>query len=206
MSKLEPLAELMVPDARQLSFGYMNARTGECRKRTLEDHYSRIAALSLHDAAPAAVREHFETARNLMVYSWFVYEFIMVAEFHTSASLELALRERLGRTDRRSAPGLRGLLREAIDRGLVRDDGVRPLPDGALTPPNHSQPVGDPQEYVKTLVDAVSAIRNELAHGSSMLWPGGYSGLRITAALINQLFARQKTAVDPSTSDATGLG
>jgi len=47
----------------------------------------------LNDTVPEKIREHFETTKNLLLYSWFVYRFIPVAEFHAATTLEYALKE-----------------------------------------------------------------------------------------------------------------
>ena len=49
----------------------------------------------------------------------------------------------------------------------------------------------DAQQYCKILAQSMSYLRNELAHGSEMLHPGGLGTLAICADLINQLFAQE---------------
>ena len=70
----------------------------------------------------------FETARNVYLYSWFVYRFYPVAEHQSLACLELALRERLKEEIRTGEikgkrPTLRPLLKYAIEHGLVKNEG-----------------------------------------------------------------------------------
>jgi hypothetical protein len=85
--------------------------------------------------------------------------------------------------------------------GLIRDDGFRvyrhiverdedyrrrmaDIPD--YLPPE--QEARDVQEYCKILVETLPALRNDLAHGSGTLHPGGYKMLAICCDLINQLY------------------
>ena len=106
-----------------------------------------ISACELPLAVPKGVRLHFDTARNLYLYAWFVYRFHVVAEQQALATLELALRSRLrekgvldsdgvlmskkipsphapapARKQRLSPAGLHKLLQVAIEQGLVAND------------------------------------------------------------------------------------
>jgi hypothetical protein len=105
---------------------------GTTRPVQLDDHHEGIAALSLHAGVPQDVALQFETARNLYLYAWFVYRFYPVAEHHSLACLELALRDRL-KDDVRAGkvggsgrqPMLRALLRYAVAQGLVKNEGFQ---------------------------------------------------------------------------------
>ncbi len=52
--------------------------------------------MALNESVPDDVRCHFETARNLALYSWFVYSFNVVGAMHAFSSLEMALRLKAG--------------------------------------------------------------------------------------------------------------
>jgi len=73
----------------------------------------------LNDTVPEKIREHFETTKNLLLYSWFVYRFIPVAEFHAATTLEYALKER---TDGK-IKGLYRLIDHAVSKGWVKNEG-----------------------------------------------------------------------------------
>ena len=101
MSEPEPIAECDTlrtpeiacqPDERSASFVVVNRETGESRPRGLADEYAEIATLDLAAAVPEGVRVTFETAKNLLLYSWFCYRFMQVAELHGLGTLEMALR------------------------------------------------------------------------------------------------------------------
>lgn len=193
--RLRAPKDVCEPDPRQEAF--VRVDESGVRARTLHHHYSAIAELTLRESVPMDVRVHFETSRNLLLYSWFVYRFIAVAELHAYASVEFASRTKYGKKDE----SLKKLLQRAVADGLIRDEGFKVhqravrngeayralmagIPGYALPEPEQK----DIQEYCKTLVDALPYLRNKLAHGSSMVHPGGYVTLEICADLINQLF------------------
>jgi hypothetical protein len=64
------------------------------RAKTLEDQHKAVAEIAIHAGAPEAVVVKFETAKNLNLFSWFVYRFHSAARSHAYECLELALRIR----------------------------------------------------------------------------------------------------------------
>jgi len=113
---------VMQPDPRNTYFSVIEQ--GQPRPVTLQDRVDAVAPYVLSPAVPESVRVHFETAKNLYVYAWFVYRFYPVAEQQALATLEFALRERLIVLDavKRAdewVPGLRKLLKDALVRGLI---------------------------------------------------------------------------------------
>lgn len=68
-----------------------HSRCAGIPKATLADRHAAVARYVLNATAPDAVRIHFETAKNLFLYGWFVYRFHPVAsdrrcrwlEFHS---------------------------------------------------------------------------------------------------------------------------
>lgn len=115
-------------DARSEGFALIDA-TG-IRTVTLTDRYEDIRSFELNPAVPHSIRVHFETAKNLYLYSWFVYRFFPVAEQQALTSLEFALRERLPPLEdtAKGKPKIEGLalrLRRARDLGLIRNEGLQ---------------------------------------------------------------------------------
>ncbi|MBP0607721.1 MULTISPECIES: hypothetical protein [Burkholderia] len=113
-------------DMRNGFFSRWDDATGEIRPATVSGHLADVASFNLSARVPRSVRVHFETAKNLYVYAWFVYRFYPVAEQQVLTSLEFALRERLGIQMKQSSGeeakrtrGLRNLLEEARKRELV---------------------------------------------------------------------------------------
>lgn len=122
---LREFATVKKPDPRSAVMTITEG--GKRRVFGIEDRIATISAYQLGDAVPEDVRIHFDTAKNLYVYAWFVYRFHMVAEHHALASLELALRLRLtevGLVNRNEEPqpALKKLLKRALSNGLLRND------------------------------------------------------------------------------------
>lgn len=99
---------------------------------SLAEYQHEIAKFQLVDAVPHDVRVHFETAKNLYLYAWFVYRFFPVAEKHALASLEFALRLRLAPlfptefgSEAKHAGGLLRLLKRARRKQLISNGGLR---------------------------------------------------------------------------------
>ena len=61
---------------------------------TLEDVHSELSKIVLNNSVPIDVRQLFETAKNISLYSWFVYRFHQASELLVFSALEMALRER----------------------------------------------------------------------------------------------------------------
>src|SRR5581483_11009648 len=111
---LRSLAEVHSPDPRrQFIVG------------TLADEHAALSTICLHDGVPEPVAQLFETAKNVSLYSWFVYRFHPVSESVGFGALELALNLRktglLLLPDDFRSPGLSKLLREAVENGWIRD-------------------------------------------------------------------------------------
>lgn len=107
-----------------------DSRTHVFYKIDLKDQYEMVACFKLNEAVPNAVAIHFETAKNLYLYAWFVYRFYPVAEQHVLASLEFALREKFQdfvaaekeKRPKAIEPGLKKLLVHAIKGDFVRNE------------------------------------------------------------------------------------
>ncbi len=203
---LKSLAEIHSPDPRR-----------ECLVGTLADEHEALSTICLHDGVPEPVAQLFETAKNVSLYSWFVYRFHPVSESVAFATLELALNLRktglsLLPDDYRS-PGLRNLLREAVKKGWIRDQefpsrsayaqhaahlAVIAKMIEAGTPNVALRDVipGDMEQGLETvsLTKYILAlwpnVRNAMAHGSPRLAPTSRRTLRLVAEAINQMFQR----------------
>ena len=90
---MKPLEEVLNADNRNAHYVLTNKFTGHARQMTLDDHYEAVQSCDLKENVPVEIIEHYETAKNLYVYSWFSYRFGMVAKRHAITSLEYALRE-----------------------------------------------------------------------------------------------------------------
>lgn len=193
MESLKPLSEVTTPDVRQKCFVALDFTAGNFRPFTLEDFHRHAASIEIHTGVPEKIRSHFETARNLIIDSWFYYPFNVTAELAAYTTVEFALRTKLN--DPKTPFKL--LLKNAIEAGLITDAGFS-IPksraecireDNEGMPPDFQTP--EPKlwrEYSDALTRSIPYLRNQLAHGTTMLHGNGAGTVRICAELINQLF------------------
>lgn len=158
METVKRFEEICQPDPRQLHRYNVDESTGAVSVMGLEDMYGMVEGIRLGENVPEVVRSHFEVARNLVVYSWFVYSFNVVASLWTFASLEMAVKEKT--SDRRTG------FKNQLDRVF----NGRKLADGL------------------SLSTAITKLRNDLAHGSTTMHNQGLVTLRVCSELINELF------------------
>ncbi|WP_322087937.1 hypothetical protein [Burkholderia sp. BCC1999] len=126
---LRTIDSLYEPDIRNGYFSRFDRTIGNFRPGTAAEHLEDVALFTLSVNVPESVRIHFETAKNLYAYAWFVYRFYPVAEQQALTSLEFALREWLTTEIERSSlvraeppRGLNKLLKEAMKRKAISND------------------------------------------------------------------------------------
>lgn len=129
--RLRNLKQALEPDPRT---GYLAKldQTLSPQPIALADQYDAIASFRLVASVPEDVSIHFETAKNLYLYAWFVFRFYPVAEQQALTSLEFALRERLvdfveeykKKRPNAGPPGLAKLLSHARSKGLIRNEAL----------------------------------------------------------------------------------
>lgn len=182
---LKPLHEVLETDTRNSYFVVMNLETGEKRPVTLEDLHSDIREILLIESVPVEIREQFDTVLNLLLYSWFVYEFSSSALMLANATVEMALNIRLEKetgVKSNKRRGLKKLLKRAVNSGWIVDGDFSHL-DETKYSPNGTQ-------YCDSLLNSLPDLRNSLAHGSSFLGTPTQiaSMVDINAHVINSLF------------------
>jgi hypothetical protein len=193
MESLKPLAEITEPDFRNQIKVYINQRTGDIRRNTLKDMHEAVSDLQLGANVPEDIQTQFAVAQNLAVYAWFCYRFHMTAELQALATIEFALRLGLKPTTE-SERHFKTMLRTAVKKGRIKDSGFHYFP----APPTKKQTVATKSgpkivhSYSELLVELLPSMRNDLAHGASTLFDGAPGMLRITADIINQVFATSK--------------
>src|SRR6266852_5874182 len=96
MEQFKFLSEVCQPDIRYRARVDLDKTTGTVSETTIKSIYDLIQPIALGAKVPDEVRSHFETAKNLALYSWFVYSFNVVAAMHAFASLEMAVRTKTG--------------------------------------------------------------------------------------------------------------
>lgn len=166
------------------------------REREISDVHSRLLEIELKESVPETIRTHFITSKHLVLYSWFVYRFIPVAEFHAIASLEYALKLKTGK----NRWGLKRLLAHAVNEGWVNDNDFYIHRNTVERNRAHAEQLKkflniEPQEtipeegrYTSILVESLPYLRNIYAHGSNTIAPQGYLTLIICAEFINKIF------------------
>lgn len=104
----------------------LDTRTGQTYPRGIKDQYEAVARFVLNDAVPENIAIHFETAKNLYLYAWFVFRFYPVSEQQALASLEFVLRERFPDFVREQAGkrgfGLKKLMKYAIENNHIKNE------------------------------------------------------------------------------------
>ena len=205
---LKPLDEIYEPDKRQKLFLGIS----------LNGNHVKLSRIKLNRRVSVEVRQLFETAKNLSLYSWFVYRFHQVSELTAYSALEMALRLRyekeVGKKRRVTLRKLLGYAQENnwIDnnrfshayrnetarRNAERKKFLEAILSGTLDG-GEPVPVDPPTEQeirearneldmVSVIAEAVPRLRNELAHGSSNLIPSSITSLRFIAEVINQIY------------------
>jgi hypothetical protein len=207
-SVLKPLNETLLPDIR-FKFLVISSDTFS-RPFELADMHERLSLSKLDSAVPETVRRQFETAKNLMLYSWFVFEFHTIAELHAYASLELALRTRLpDAKKKRWRKGkeimepltLRPLLQMAVKERLIVAETL-PAWERAKDVSKWFQKFYGLQggvqrtsaEWLQIMIEHIPDSRDTLAHGNPRLYlENSFKQLEICVDMINQLFSSAAT-------------
>lgn len=181
--KLRPAEHVLEPDPRNALTAWVDRTSGVIRPVQLSDLYDAVASFSIRPGVPEDIAQHFETVKNLYLYSWFIYRFQPVAELQGLACLEYALRMRLaneikaGRL-KEKRPGLRRMMKYAIESKLVKNEGFARWVRAQ-----------DPEwDLLDSLEEALPKIRNSYAHGSYTLMPTALGVIELVHETINQLF------------------
>tara|TARA_R110002012_G_scaffold199142_1_gene368195 strand:- start:1691 stop:2344 length:654 start_codon:yes stop_codon:yes gene_type:complete len=83
IDRLKDLSKICEADERQQYFS-----------TTLEIEHDVLSQITINETAPRTAIQLFETAKNLSLYSWFVYRFHQVSELTAYSALEVALKEK----------------------------------------------------------------------------------------------------------------
>lgn len=197
--------DVLKPDPWWGAFAILDARGA--RKRTIDDHYGAIAQVHLQVGVSEPVIQSFENARNTYFYAFFAHRLIMVAELQVRISVEFALREK-AKLSGIPVPrwwGMKRFLKEAIRRGWIVDEGFERFRRNEAVRKQEAEmwsqidskfryePPADAQAYCRVLAESFPSLRNDLAHGSDMLYPSVIGTFEISADLINQLFPTSRS-------------
>lgn len=128
MEEFKSLEEVTTVDVRNTFFVLRNRVTGEVRPQGLKDHHELVSRFTLNQAVPEKVQSRFNTAKNILLYTWFVYDFYPVAELQALSALELALRERIGeegleKLKKQKKPlGMRTFIEHAVEKKWIKNE------------------------------------------------------------------------------------
>jgi hypothetical protein len=170
---MKPRSDILKPDSRFRNMVGGIAPDG-IRMMCLDDLYDQAAKIQLGPNVPAHIAAQFDKALHAYVYSWFAFDLATLAEQQGYQTLELALREKLPISEREKADhdhwGLRKLFGRAFAHGWLR-------PRGFVT------------GTTITKCNFLAICRDELAHGSTNLFPGGsLVMLGLCAEILRELF------------------
>jgi hypothetical protein len=170
---------------------------------TISDWHNEIAAITLNDSVPIDIREQYDIAKNVLLYSWYSYRMRIVAWLYSYSVLENALREKYKSTSGRS-PGLYQLLERAIRDGLLNDSGFHEtkykkiilseqVEDDAILQQVKYVEVPESErkqstKYIEGLSKAIPSLRNALAHGEHVILEEVLTPMLVNAEIINMLF------------------
>lgn len=211
LEKLKPLESVTSPDSRSKYLGV-----------TLDQLHAELETYSTHGGVPIEVRQAFENAKNVCLYTWFVYRFHQIAESTAFTALEGALRMRNGLAlDDHGGRDhtLKKMLRRASAEGWLSNSGYRDFDWLCLESARQAARLeamerlknSDEKEVVareptdnelaiarrnvnipRLMAETAPQLRNHLAHGSSTLHSGSLYTLRLVCDSINQLFEDKK--------------
>jgi len=183
------------------------------------DLHRELQSIELLPAVPDHIRRLFDTARNLSLCTWYVYEFHSIAELTGFLALEAALKARA----QGEAPAVaneksfRKLLQHAVKARWITEEriahrreiarirveqrkvltSIRRMDELGLEQPGVEDPTEEEisaeereMKILHGICEAAINFRNSLAHGEAVLAPGSYVRLRMTADLINQLYSQ----------------
>ncbi|HEY2329989.1 MAG TPA: hypothetical protein VGI63_09285 [Verrucomicrobiae bacterium] len=213
--EFKPFGEVLLSDVRQ-TFWVKIQPDGSTRPFQFDDLHKRMAVLVLNSTAPEDVRTGFDTARNLYLYSWFVYRFLTVAELQVYAAFEYALGKRIEIENVGRIHGLNKRFDFAVGKGWLQAEGIRRFQMSAKRRGKYAEeqerlykkylkPIGGWQnldskteaehasEYLHHLKIGIPKLRNSIAHGEPMLDGGTVLTIEICCDLINQLFPEKPT-------------
>jgi hypothetical protein len=191
---LKLLSEVVAPDERWTLWS----------GHSLEGHHEMIASIELNDAVPDDVRQQFENARNTWLYAHFAFRLLSVASLAVHVACETGLRTKAlqeGVAKGRSG-SLRSLLDEALKRRWIVDTGFSAASNrkqlwaehrqtmlalGEMDPGPWQTPEDD-QAFARIVCQSIQKLRNDMAHGETLLVPGLFWMFRAMADIINQLF------------------
>lgn len=137
--------------------------------------HTALANITLHDGVPDNIHGQFNVARNMALYTYYFYALASEVHLKTYTVIEHALRIKANSNKKIM---LKQLLAKAIEENWITDKGFRHIENPSLS-----------NKYCKTLTEIMPNLRNNSAHGTTLLLQECIGNIEICADFINQLFS-----------------
>lgn len=141
---------------------------------TISELHQHLEKESINVSAPEKLKTQFNVARNMALYSYFLYSLAPEVQLKTYIIVEQALAVKANTVKELSFKQLLGL---ALKEGWISDAGFRHILN-----PSPENP------WCKSLVKLIPSLRNPLAHNPEMLTGDCLHHISVCADFINQLF------------------
>ena len=206
LETLRNVKDMFSSDPRWNGWVRFDSETGTFKSRDINSHRDIVAQCILNLDVPEDVRIQFEISKNLFLYSWYVYRFVMVAQRQAFSSLEFALKIKFGYVNQNGwVPGLKKMIERSIDEGLIKQEGFR---EGRRRIQEIERRKEENRIYEEqtghklwaepneehfmqiTILEGIPTIRNWLSHGTSMLYQGVDMHIELCCDFINQLYTK----------------
>lgn len=130
----------------------------------------------LNDDVPDEIKNQFNVARNMAIYSYYFYSISAEVHLKTYILIEYALRIKINPEKKLTFKQLLGI---AIGEKLISDKGFRCIDNSS-----------ENNEWCKSLVELIPDLRNPMAHSPGLLVGDCLHHISVCADFINQLFPK----------------
>lgn len=182
---LKKFSDVLKPDRRVIFWG------GGV-ENNFQAFYSEISKMQLNEHVPEDVVIQFETAKNVLLYSFYAYRMSTVAKSYAYSVFEKALVEKIrielrdlspDKTEASLPKGLKNKLKFALDKGwLIKNDFFY----------LRNEQISRSQELLDAIYEFFINRRNDLSHEPwelDILWRVP-EDISIFAHLINKLYSK----------------
>lgn len=169
MEKFKSLDEITQMDVKH---GSVSKLTGYIPD--LKGMHEFLSGEILNEEVPDVIKGQFNVAKNMALYTYYFYALAPEVHLKTYTVIEHALRIKANSKKRLM---LKALVDLAIKEKWIVESGFRHLEDSSKD-----------NDQCKSLVKALSKLRNAKAHGSEMLVGHCLDEIAICTDFLNQLF------------------
>lgn len=169
METFKKLSEILVIDERHI---LLSKITGGLLD--VELLHQVLSEIVLNDNVPEKIKGQFNVAKNMALYTYYIYSLAPEVQHKTYTIIEYALKIKANVGKKMM---LKKLLIMAIEQEWISDSGFRHLEN----PDNNNS-------YCKSLVKVLPDLRNSAAHGQSLLLPDCVGHIEKCADFVNQIF------------------